>query len=62
MIIYEANDGIILQTGPDTTIRIAGNAIESKKVLDTSLMPTGLLDSLTNQEIADLLAYLRGPG
>ncbi len=62
MIVYEATDGVILQTGPDTTIRVAGNLIETKKVLETSLMPAGLLDNLTDREIADLLAYLRGLG
>jgi len=59
MIVYEAVDGIILQTGPDTTIRVTGVSIETKRTLDTSLMPTGLLDKLTDQEIADLVAYLQ---
>jgi glucose/arabinose dehydrogenase len=59
MIIYEATDGVILQTGPDTTVRIAGGDIESRRQLDTSLMPAGLLDELTDREVADLLAYLR---
>jgi putative heme-binding domain-containing protein len=59
MIVYEATDGVILQTGPDTVVRIAGSDIESKRTLDTSLMPVGLLDKLTDQEIADLLAYLK---
>src|SRR5262249_36008444 len=59
MVIYEATDGVILQTGPDTTVRIAGGDIESRRQLDTSLMPTGLLDKLTDREVADLVAYLR---
>ncbi|MBM3980141.1 MAG: c-type cytochrome [Planctomycetes bacterium] len=58
VIVYEAADGVILQTGADTTIRIAGADIASKRVVDTSLMPAGLLDKLTDAEIADLLAYL----
>jgi cytochrome c1 len=62
MIVYDATDGTILQTAPDTTVRIAGNQIESRRVLDTSLMPAGLLDKLTDREIADLVAYLRGLG
>ena len=28
------------------------------KQVDVSLMPTGLIDKLTDEEIADLLAYL----
>ena len=59
MIVYEAVDGLILQTGPDTTVRVAGTNIETKRTLDTSLMPVGLLDKLTDREVADLLAYLR---
>jgi len=59
MIVYEAVDGVILQTGAETTVRVAGENIESKKTVDTSLMPAGLLDKLTDREVADLMAYLR---
>ncbi len=58
IIVYEAADGILLQTGPDTTVRIAGTDIASKKQVEVSLMPTGLIDKLSDAEIADLLAYL----
>ena len=58
MIVYEAADGVIVQTGPDATVRVAGDRIEGKRLLTTSLMPTGLLDRLSNQEVADLFAYL----
>ena len=58
IIIYEATDGVILQTGADTTVRIAGANIASQKQVEVSLMPTGLIDKLTDSEIADLLAYL----
>ena len=39
--------------------RIAGGQIESRSVTETSLMPAGLLDKLSDREIADLLAYLK---
>jgi len=58
-IIYEATDSVILQTGPTTTLRIAGNQIASKRSTPVSLMPAGLLDQATDQDIADLFAYLR---
>lgn len=58
IVIYEATDGVILQTGADTTVRIAGAEIASKKQVEVSLMPTGLIDKLSDAEIADLLAYL----
>jgi putative heme-binding domain-containing protein len=58
IIIYEATDGVILQTGADATVRIAGADIASKKEVEVSLMPAGLIDRLSDAEIADLLAYL----
>jgi putative membrane-bound dehydrogenase-like protein len=62
LIIYEATDGLILQTGPATTIRVAAEQIAERRLTDTSLMPTGLLDRLSDREIADLYVYLKGLG
>jgi putative heme-binding domain-containing protein len=59
MVVYEATDGVILQTDADTTVRVAGDKIASKKSVDASLMPAGLLDKLTDAEVADLFAYLK---
>jgi putative membrane-bound dehydrogenase-like protein len=62
LIIYEAVDGVILQTGPATTVRVAGDQIAERRLTDTSLMPAGLLDRLSDRELADLYAYLKGLG
>jgi putative heme-binding domain-containing protein len=62
LIIYEAVDSLILQTGPATTIRIANKQIAERRVTALSLMPTGLIDKLTDREIADLYAYLKSLG
>ncbi len=62
LVIYEAVDGVILQTGAATTVRIAGDQIVSRRPTSVSLMPAGLLDSLRDAEVADLYAYLRGVG
>lgn len=62
LIVYEAVDGLILQTGPAETVRIAGDQIESTRLTDVSLMPAGLLDKLNDGEIADLGAYLLALG
>src|SRR5262249_8031979 len=59
IIIYEAVDSLILQTGPDATVRLVNPRIAERRVLATSLMPAGLLDKLTDREIADLYAYLK---
>jgi putative membrane-bound dehydrogenase-like protein len=62
IVIYEAVDSLILQTGPATTIRLVNQQITARRVTETSLMPTGLLDKLTDREIADLYAYLKSLG
>ena len=58
IIIYEAVDGLILQTGSATTVRVPGSKIAGRHV-SQSLMPAGLLDPLSDQDIVDLYAYLR---
>jgi putative heme-binding domain-containing protein len=62
LVIYEAVDSLILQTGPAATIRLDGAQIASKRFTDISLMPAGLLDMVKDDEIADLLAYLKSLG
>jgi putative heme-binding domain-containing protein len=59
LIVYEAADGLILQTGPAATVRIGGGQIESRGYTDRSMMPAGLMDKLSDGEIADLVAYLK---
>ncbi|MBA4191610.1 MAG: hypothetical protein C0467_26830 [Planctomycetaceae bacterium] len=58
MLIYEATDGVILRTNADSSVRIAGENLASKRPVEASLMPAGLLDKLTDMEVADLFAYL----
>ncbi len=38
------------------------NTIETTRPSETSMMPTGLIDTFTAEEIADLVAYLRAGG
>lgn len=59
LIIYEATDGVILQTGPATTVRLSDRQISERRLTMVSLMPAGLLDRLTDRDLADLYAYLR---
>lgn len=61
IVVYEAVDGVILQTGPASTIRLSGKQVAGKGLSPMSLMPAGLLDRLSDAEIADLLAYLAAP-
>jgi putative heme-binding domain-containing protein len=59
LIVYEAVDGLILQTGPAETVRLPGSKIESKRLTAISMMPPGLLDRLADSEIADLYSFLK---
>lgn len=59
LIVYESPEGTLLQTTPDTTIRIAGEEILAMRKSRQSLMPVGLLNGATDAELADLLAYLK---
>ena len=59
LIIYEAVDSLLLQTGPATTVRVVNQQIVSKRSTDISLMPVGLLDKASDRDVADLYAYLR---
>jgi putative heme-binding domain-containing protein len=59
MVVYEAVDSLILQTGATTTVRLAGNQVVSRRDAPGSIMPVGLLDRLSDREIADLYDYLK---
>ncbi|MFO0815254.1 MAG: c-type cytochrome [Gemmatales bacterium] len=59
LVIYEAVDGVILQTSASTSVRIPGSELGAQRTTSKSLMPAGLLDKLSEQEVADLMGYLR---
>ena len=52
--------GIVhLQTNADNRVSIPEDEIDLEQPGEVSIMPTGMLDQLTNQELADLLAVLK---
>jgi putative heme-binding domain-containing protein len=59
MTIYENVDGVTLLTADAKTVRINADSIAAIKEMATSLMPEGLLDGLSDQQVADLMAYMR---
>lgn len=59
LVVYESIDGLLLRDAMNRTFRIEAADIELRETLGTSLMPAGLLNQSTDQEIADLLAYLK---
>jgi putative membrane-bound dehydrogenase-like protein len=60
VIEEQSPEGITLKTGPETTVRIARKDVINMKVMDVSMMPQGLDKLLSEQEMADLMAFLIG--
>jgi putative heme-binding domain-containing protein len=59
LVVYESADGLLLQTGPAATVRLAASEVRGRRPAATSLMPAGLLDRLGDRDVADLYAYLK---
>jgi len=59
LVVFGSADGVILQTGATTTLRIATTDIASRQPSSRSLMPNGLLKDLKPEEVADLYAFLQ---
>jgi putative heme-binding domain-containing protein len=59
IVAYEAVDSVLLLTGPGQNVRIAHKQIVERRLTALSLMPAGLLDKLSDDEISDLYAYLK---
>jgi hypothetical protein len=62
MVVHEAADRLILQAGATPTVRVAGDQTVGRRDAPGSLMPAGLLDKLSDREIADLHAFPRSQG
>jgi putative membrane-bound dehydrogenase-like protein len=74
MVVVTTRDGrtyvgnVIRETERQLTLRVVGQLegvplnksdIQSREVTPTSMMPTGLFETLTDKEIVDLVGYLR---
>lgn len=59
VLVYDSPDGTLIQTGPDTTIRITGDDLAARQLSTQSLMPTGLLEGASDDELANLYQYLK---
>src|SRR5207237_505379 len=55
----ESADEIVLATGPKETARIARDDIEELRPSTISVMPSGLDQQLSTQDLADLIAFLK---
>ncbi len=59
IVIYSSQEVTLLQTTPDTTVRIPRSEVQLIQASPISFMPVGLLDDAKDQELADLAAYLK---
>ena len=59
MLRKDAADEVVLATGADTEVHVGRDDISDMHPGSVSLMPAGLDQQLTKQELADLLAFLK---
>jgi len=59
IVAFESADGLILQTGAATTVRVGTPDLASRSPSTRSLMPDGLLKGLKPEDLADLYSYLQ---
>lgn len=62
LVVYHSVDGVTLRNGLNQTYRIEATDIASQRLVNTSLMPAGLLKDLQPEELADLYRYLQSLG
>lgn len=60
IIQKQSPEAVVLGTSPQTSVRIPRPEIVSMEILDVSMMPQGLDQLLSPQEMADLMAFLLG--
>jgi putative heme-binding domain-containing protein len=63
-VVYDDGRQLRIRTDPTTrrSIEVAVDKIESRTPSDVSEMPRGLINVLTEEELLDLIAYLRAGG
>jgi putative heme-binding domain-containing protein len=61
-LIKEENDKTLTLQTPTEVVRVPRRDIEQRSRLTASLMPEGMLGTLKDDEVRNLLAYLAGPG
>jgi len=59
LVKKDSADEVILATGPKEEARIARDEIEEMRPSNVSVMPSGLDQQLSSQDLADLIAFLK---
>ena len=64
MIVKEDGDTLTVQTGPSDALiqTLKKSDLKAQKPQSSSVMPLGLLNPLSREEIVDLLAHLESGG
>jgi putative heme-binding domain-containing protein len=60
VIVEETPQIVVVQT-PNETVRVPAGDIETRKESGLSMMPEGLLDRMSAEEVRDLVGYLASP-
>ena len=58
LIKSDTADGLELETADGQRIKLAPSDVEDRKISDLSLMPSGIVEGISPQDFADLIAYL----
>ncbi len=58
ILAEETSTAIIMNVAPGSRVRISRDEIVSMEQLPTSMMPSGLANALTTEELSDLMAFL----
>ena len=58
-IVGENSRQITLKIAGQSPVKISKSAIQSKEITNVSLMPPGLFEPLTKEEVINLMAYLK---
>ncbi len=61
-VIVQENEQIVAVQTANEQIRLPKHEIADRRQSPLSLMPEGLLQTLTDEEVRDLIGYVRGPG
>jgi putative heme-binding domain-containing protein len=59
LVVRETAESMFLRTNDQREIRLRRSDIEEQKPSELSIMPAGLENTMSRQELADLLAYLK---
>ena len=64
MIVKEDVDSVMVQTGPSDALiqQVKKSNLKKRDLQSSSMMPMGLLNMLTKEQILDLLAYIEAGG